>query len=66
MGSGIRSEVSLQANPTIIPWSPAPMRSMSSRSLLATPRCLSSRERLTPELMSLDCSWIETTTPQLL
>ena len=58
---GISSGVSLQANPTIMPWSPAPVASMASSA--ADPRC--SKAVVTPALMSGDCSWMETITPQL-
>ncbi len=59
---GISSGVSLHANPTIMPWSPAPMVSRSS-SLVPSPRLY--RAVLTPWLMSCDCSCIETLIPQL-
>ena len=61
MLSGISSGVSSQANPIIIPWSPAPV---SSSSLSRTP-WRASHERFTPAAMSCDCSSIAVTTPHV-
>ncbi len=60
MGIGISSSVSSQANPIIIPWSPAPVASSGSVS-----PCLASADRSTPRAMSGDCSWIATITPHV-
>ena len=62
MGSGIRSGVSVQANPTIMPWSPAPSASRFSPLLSTSP--LTSSATSTPLAISLDCSWTDTAIPQ--
>ena len=59
IGSGISSGVSRQANPNIIPWSPAP----SSNAGAASSRTSSAES--TPCAMSGDCSLIETSVPQV-
>ena len=57
----MNSGVSLQAKPTIMPWSPAPV---SRSSFIAAPS-LASSALFTPIAMSADCSLIETMTPQV-
>ena len=52
IGYGIYSSVSLEAYPNIIPWSPAPIASISSSPIFA------SRALSTPIAMSVDCSSI--------
>jgi hypothetical protein len=59
MGSGISSGVSRQANPNIIPWSPAP----SSCAGALSSRISSAAS--TPIAMSPDCSLIDTSVPQV-
>ena len=59
--SGMYSGVSLHANPTIIPWSPAPV----SRSSFSPAPSFASSDLFTPIAMSLDCSLIETMTPHV-
>ena len=63
IGSGIRSGVSSQAKPNIMPWSPAPWALSWSSPLLPV---RTSSDLVTPTLMSGDCSSIETMTPQVL
>ena len=62
IGNGINSGVSVQAKPTIIPWSPAPS---SSKSFLDEEPPRVSRERVTAWEMSDDCSFTDTVTPQV-
>ena len=58
---GIRPSVSLQAKPTIIPWSPAPV---DRRASAASPLARCSRAVVTPWLMSADCWLTWAMTPQ--
>ena len=62
MGRGMSSGVSLQAKPTIIPWSPAPTDSRSSPAGSVSSR--TSSDTSTPWAMSWDCSSMDTLTPQ--
>ena len=60
IGSGMSSGVSRQANPNIIPWSPAP----SSNAGAASSRTSSAES--TPWAMSGDCSLTDTSVPHVL
>ncbi len=60
IGSGISSSVSRVAYPNIIPWSPAPIRSIGSVS-----PCCASYDSTTPRAISDDCSSIATITPHV-
>ena len=62
IGRGINSSVSLQAKPNIIPWSPAPIFSISSS---VTSPFLFSKASSTPIAISPDCSSIEVITAQV-
>ena len=62
IGSGMSSSVSVQAKPTIIPWSPAPSAWTSSPLPCTSP--LSSLATSTPWAISGDCSSTDTDTPQ--
>ena len=60
IGIGMSSAVSVQANPNIMPWSPAPWVSRTSSSLTSL---RTSRAEVTPWLMSGDWAWMAVMTP---
>ena len=62
IGYGIYSSVSLDAYPNIIPWSPAPIASISSSDILFS---FASSALSTPIAISDDCSSIATRTPHV-
>ena len=62
IGYGMYSSVSLVAKPNIIPWSPAPMASISSSDMVCS---LASSALSTPRAISADCSSMAVMTPQV-